>query len=183
MWSIKFFSEGIGLMWLSIGVLAILLVIGIWVRHSRMKPYLTNILIPSCLIALSLVFLVFTFDFRVEEAGPAVIPRFYIFLILLLSSIVLMQIFSGKEETVPKIERTGLLVSAMAALIGYFLVMPFIGYFLSTFIFIVLMLYMLSYRRKGLIWLIAGGWVIFSYYVFYKLLYIQLPLGVFEGLF
>lgn len=183
MWSVKFFSEGIGLLWLTAGVLAVFVGLGILVHRSRMRQYLGNILIPSCLIALSLVFLVFTFDFRVEEAGPAVIPRFYIFLILLLSSIILMQIFRGKEKVVPGIERKGFLALVMAVLIGYFLAMPFMGYFLSTFIFIVLMLHMLSYRRKWLIWLIAGGWVIFSYYVFYKLLYIQLPLGVFEGLF
>ena len=71
----------------------------------------------------------------------------------------------------------------MAVFIGYFLVMPFLGYFLSTFIFIVLILHMLSYKKKGLSWLLAGGWVVFSYYLFYKLLYIQLPLGLFEGLF
>jgi len=181
--SIKFFSEGIGLVWLAIGVAALLLGIGIWIRRSRMKPYLGNILIPSCLIALSLVFLAFTFDFPVQEAGPAVIPRLYIFLILILSSLILMEIFRGKGKTVPKIERTGLLALVTVTLIGYFLVMPLLGYFLSTFIFIVLMLYMLSYRKKRLIWLIAGGWVIFSYFVFYKLLYIQLPLGFFEGLF
>jgi len=184
MWTIKFFSEGMGLVWVAIGLLTLLLGIGIWVRRSRMKPYLGNILIPSCLIVLSLVFLAFTFDFPVqEEAGPAVIPRLYIFLILFLSGLILMEIFRGKGKNVPKIERTGLLALVTVTLIGYFLVMPFAGYFLSTFIFIVLMLYMLSYRKKGLIWLIAGGWVIFSYFVFFKLLYIQLPLGFFEGLF
>jgi len=183
MWSIKFFSEGIGLVWLAFGVLALLLGLAIWIRRSRMKPYLGNILIPSCLIALSLVFLVFTFDFPVQEAGPAVIPRLYIFLVLVLSGLILIQIFRGREKKVSNIDRTGLLVLVTVTLIGYFLVMPFAGYFLSTFIFIVLMLYMLSYRKKRLIWLIAGGWVIFSYFVFYKLLYIQLPLGLFEGLF
>jgi hypothetical protein len=183
MWSVEYFSEGIGLLWLTAGVLAVLAGLGITIHFSRMKPYLGNILIPSCLIALSLVFLAFTFDFRVEEAGPAVIPRLYIFLILVLSGIILMQIFRGKEEAVPKLERKGFLALVMAILIGYFLAMPLMGYFLSTFLFIVLLLHMLSYKKKGLIWLIAGGWVIFSYFMFYKLLYIQLPLGVFEGLF
>ena len=88
------------------------------------------------------------------------IPRLYIFLILVLSGIILRQIFRGKEKVVPKIERTGLLVLTMAILIVYFLAMPFIGYFLSTFLFIVLMLHMLSYRKKMLIYVIAGGWVL-----------------------
>ncbi len=183
MWSVEYFSEGIGLLWLTIGVLAILVGLGIAVRISRMRPYLGNILLPVCLIVLSLVFWVFTYEFREEVAGPAVIPRLYLILIVVLSGILLLQIFRGKEEAVPKLERKGFLFLAMAIFIAYFLVMPWMGYFLSTFLFIVLMMHILSYRRKGLSWLIAGGWVIFSYFLFYKLLYIQLPLGVFDGLF
>ena len=58
-----------------IGVLLALLGSGIWIRSSGRRQYLGNILIPCCLIAVSLVFLVITFGFRAEEAGPALIPR------------------------------------------------------------------------------------------------------------
>ena len=162
--------------------MAILAGLGIAVRFSRMRPYLGNILLPACLIVLSLVFWLLTFDFPEDVAGAAVIPRLYIFLILVLSGIILLQIFRGKERAVPRLERKGFLFLTMAVLIAYFLVMPWMGYFLSTFLFIVVMMHMLSYKKKGRIWLIAGGWVIFSYFLFYKLLYIQLPLGVFENL-
>jgi hypothetical protein len=183
MWSVEYFSEGIGLVWLTIGVLVILAGLGIAVRFSRMRPYLGNILLPSCLIVLSLVSWVFTYEFPEDVAGAAVIPRLYLFLILVLSGIILLQIFRGKEEAVAGLERKGFLVLTMAVLIVYFLAMPLMGYFLSTFLFIAVMMHMLSYRKKGRIWLIAGGWVIFSYFLFYKLLYIQLPLGVFEKFF
>ena len=182
MWSIKFFSEGIGVLWLTAGVLAVLVGLGMAVRFSRLRPYLGNILVPSCLITLSLVFLILTFGFRVEEAGPAVVPRLYIVLIMVLSGIILLQIFLGKEKVVPRLEGKGFLFLIMAIFIGYFLAMPYMGYFLSTFLFIVLMLHILGYRKKVRIWVIAGGWVLLSYVLFYKLLYIQLPLGVFEGL-
>ncbi len=183
MWTVKFFSEGIGLLWLTSGVTLVLVGLGIAIRFSRLRPYLGNILIPSCLVILSLLFLFLTFGFRVQEAGPAVIPRLYIAVILVLSGIIFLQIFQGKEKVVPRLERKGFLVLLMAIFIGYFLAMPYMGYFLSTFLFIVVMLHILAYRRKVLIWVIAGGWVLFSYILFYKLLYIQLPLGVFEGLF
>lgn len=181
--SIEYFSEGIGLLWLTIGVLAILVGLGIAVRFSRFRPYLGNILLPACLVVLSLVFWVFTYEFKDEAAGPAVIPRLYLLVILVLSAILLIRIFREKEKEVPPLGRKGFLALLVAILIGYFLVMPWAGYFLSTFLFIALMMHLLSYPKKGLIWLIAGGWVIFSYFLFYKLLYIQLPLGVFEGLF
>ena len=168
---------------LGIGLAIGLLAIGLLIRLSRMRPYLGNILIPCCLIAVCLVFLALTLGFRVEEAGPALIPRLWIYMILVLSGVILWQILRGRDELVPKIERPGLLAMVMAALTGYFVAMSFLGYFLSTFLFIVLSLHMLSYRKKVLIYLIAGGWVVFSYWVFYKLLYIQLPLGFFEDLF
>lgn len=183
MWSVKYFSEGTGLLWLTVGVLALLAGLGTAVRFSRMRSYLGNILVSCTLIAVAMVFLVFTFDFRVEEAGPAVIPRLYIFLILLLSGVVLMQVFRGKEEVVPGVKQKGLLARVMAALIVYFLLLPYLGYFLGSFLLVVALLHMLAYPKKGLIYVIAAGWVLFSYFAFYKLLYIQLPLGVFEGLF
>ena len=166
-----------------LAVSIVLLGIGIWVHFSKYRPYLGNILVPCCLIIVSLVFLVITFGFRAEEAGPALIPRMWIYLILILSGVVLWQALRGKDKAAPKIEKTGLVVLTLAIFIGYFLVMPFIGYFLSTFLFIVVMLHLLSYRKKILIYVIAVGWTLFSYLVFYKLLYIQLPLGVFEDVF
>jgi putative tricarboxylic transport membrane protein len=183
MWSVAYFSEGMGLLWLTIAVLAVLAGLGAAVHFSRMRPYLGNILVSCTLIALSLVFLAFTFEFPQEEAGPAVIPRLYIFLILLLSGVVLVQIFRGREKAVPAIGQKRLLVKVMAALIAYFLALPFLGYFLGTFLLVAVLLHLLSYPRKGLIYVIAAGWVLFSYFAFYKLMYIQLPLGLFEGLF
>jgi hypothetical protein len=169
---------------LAIGSLIVIVGIGIWVRHSGMKQHLGNILIPCSLIAVSLVLLVLTFGFpRQEEAGPALIPRLWIYLILVLSGIILGQVLRGRDKVAPKIERPGLLVLVMVALIGYFVAMPFMGYFLSTFLFIALLLNVLSYPKKVLIYVIAGGWCLASYLVFYKLLYIQLPLGFFEDLF
>lgn len=169
---------------LGIGSFIVILGIGIWVRHSGMKQRLVNILIPCILIAVSLIFLALTFGFtRQEEAGPALIPRLWIYLIVVLSGIILWQVLRGRDKVAPKIERPGLLVLVMAALIGYFVAMPFLGYFLSTFLFIVLLLNVLSYPKKWLIYVIAGGWCLASYLVFYKLFYIQLPLGFFEDFF
>ena len=169
---------------LVIGSFIVVLGIGVWARHSGKRQYLGNILIPCILIAVSLMFMTLTFRFaRQEEAGPELIPRLWIYLIVVLSAIILWQVFRGKDKVASKIEKPGLLIFVMAALIGYFLAMPFLGYFLSTFLFIVLLLNVLSYSKKVLIYVIAGGWCLASYLVFYKLFYIQLPLGFFEDLF
>jgi len=180
---VQYFSEGVGLLWLTIVGVAVLTGLGIAVRFSGMRPYLGNILVSSSLIALCLALFAFTFDFPAGEAGAAVIPRLYIFLILILSGVVLVQTFRGKEEAVPAIKQKGLLARVVTVVIGYFLALPYLGYFLGTFLLVVVLLHMLSYPRKWLIYGIAAGWVLFSYFMFYKLMYIQLPLGFFENLF
>jgi len=181
--SVKYFSEGIGLLWVAIGIAAVLAGVGIAVRFSRMRPYLGNILVSASLIAVGLVLFTFSFDFTEETAGPAVIPRLYIVLILILSGVVLFKIFRGREEAVPAVRQKGLLAWVVAVLIAYFLALPYLGYFLGTFVLVVVLLHLLSYPKKWLIYGIAAGWVLFSYFVFYKLMYIQLPLGLFEGRF
>ncbi|MBW2000184.1 MAG: hypothetical protein JRJ29_19770, partial [Deltaproteobacteria bacterium] len=57
------------------------------------------------------------------------------------------------------------------------------GYFVSSFLFLAVMMHILSYKKKTVIYMVAVGWVVFSYLIFYRLLYIQLPLGYFEDFF
>ena len=68
----------------------------------------------------------------------------------------------------------------MVFILTYYFAIQTIGYFLSTFLFLTLLMHILSYKKKVVIVLVAGGWVAFSYAVFYKFLFIQLPLGYFE---
>ena len=71
----------------------------------------------------------------------------------------------------------------MLIVVAYYFSMQIIGYFLSSFLFLAVMMHILSYGKKSVIYVVSGGWVVFSYLVFYKLLYIQLPLGYFENFF
>ncbi len=115
---------------LAIASLVVIIGIGVWVRRSGKRQRLFNILIPCILIAVSMIFLILTFDFpRHEEAGPELIPRLWIYLIIVLSAIILWQVFRGKDKVAARIEKPGLLIFVMAALIGYFLAMPFLGLF------------------------------------------------------
>lgn len=178
-----FFSEGIGLNLFIIIVSTVLIGIGFCIHRSEKKKYLGNILLPSSLIALSIVFLAITFSFPEEEAGPAVIPHLWIFWTILLCSGILFQVYRGTIDPDPKSGRIGFLLLLIVILIAYYLAMETIGYFLSSFLFLVVLMHILSYRRKLIIYLVSTGWVLFSYVVFYKLLFIQLPLGYFEYFF
>jgi hypothetical protein len=170
-------SEGLGLHLLIGGLVAGLAAMGIIVRRSRLRPYFGQILVPSALIALSLLFYAVTFSFPKEKAGPAVIPHLWIFWTLVLSGAVLWRVFKGIGKPDPKTGRIGFLLMIIVLLAGYYLAFEILGYFLSSFIFMVILMHLLSYPKKSVIYSAAAGWVIFCYVVFYRLLHIQLPLG------
>lgn len=175
-----YFSEGTGLAMLGAALLIILVGIGIGVRSSAKRPFFGEILVPCTMIALSILFLAITFSFPVGQAGPSAVPRLWIFWLCVLSSGILWQIFKGKETQAVKSGRLGFLLFVTLLLIAYYFAIQTIGYFISTFVFLVLLMHVLSYKRKLIIISVASGWILFSYVVFYKLLYIQLPLGYFE---
>jgi putative tricarboxylic transport membrane protein len=175
-----YFSDGLGLAILIVVLLAMLLTIGIVVRRSSKKDSFGEILVPSSLIAFSIVFLAITFSFPAEEAGPAAIPLLWSFWTIVLCAAILWQVLHGKAKPDPESGRLVFLLLVTLLLIAYYFAIQTIGYFISSFLFLVLLMHILSYKKKLIIYLIAVGWVAFSYIVFYKLLYIQLPLGYFE---
>jgi hypothetical protein len=177
------FSEGLGLKLLIAGLITGLVSVGIIVRKSRFRPYLGQILVPSSLIALSLLFYAITFSFPKETAGPAVIPHLWIFWTLVLGGAMLWRVFRGVGKPDPKTGRIGFLLLVIILLAGYYFAFEFFGYFLSSFIFLVVLMHLLSYPKKSVIYSVASGWVVFCYIVFYRLLHIQLPLGYFENYF
>lgn len=180
---LQFLGEGLGLKILIAGLLAALAGIGIAVRLSGKKEYFGEILIPCALIALSLVFFAVTYSFPTEEAGPAAVPHLWIFWTVLLCSVILWQVFKGTAKSDPKSGRLGFLLLVIVIVIAYYVAMQTIGYFISSFLFLVLLMHILSYKKKVVLYSVAVGWVVFSYIVFYKLLFIQLPLGYFEYFF
>lgn len=177
----EYLSEGRGLqMWAFFLVLAGLGGV-LSFRFTKRKEYTGQAIIPTVMIAFSLLLWAVTFSFPSEEAGPALIPRLWMFWLVLLSSLLLGFCARGKTEKDPERGRFGFLLLGVGLVIAYYFAMDYLGYFLSSFLFLAIVMYMLSYRKPLIIILVCSGWVIFSYLVFYKLLYIQLPLGFIEN--
>lgn len=176
----EYFSTGTGLL-IWTGIL-LLLSAGIFLGflYSKKKDYSGQTIIPLAMIVLSLVLWAATFDFRSEEAGPALIPRLWIFWLILLSVVLLFFCLTGTIAKDPKPGRLAFLGQGIGLVVVYYFAMDYLGYFLSSFLFLATAMYMLSYRKPLTVLLVCSGWVIFSYLVFYKLLYIQLPLGLIE---
>ena len=177
----EYFSEGTGLVIWALFLLLAGLGIVAGFRFSKRKEFTGQSIIPTILIAVSLLFWAVTFGFPLEEAGPTLIPRLWIFWLVLLCTTLLGFCVAGKTKKDPKSGRLGFLAIGIVLVIAYYFAMNYLGYFLSSFLFLAVMMYMLSYRKPLTIILVCSGWVIFSYLIFYKLLYIQLPLGFIEN--
>jgi hypothetical protein len=137
---LQFLSEGLGLKILIAGLLAALAGIGITVRLSGKKEYIGEILVPCTLIALSMVFFAVTYSFPSEEAGPAAIPQLWILWTVLLCSVILWQVFKGTAKSDPKSGRLGFLLLVVVIVVAYYFAMQTIGYFISSFLFLVLLM-------------------------------------------
>lgn len=176
----EYFSTGIGLIIWTSTLLLLSTGIVLGFLYSKKKDYSGQTIIPLAMIVLSLVLWVATLDFPTEEAGPALIPHLWIFWLILLSIVLLFFCLTGNIDKDPKRGRIGFLGLGVGLVVVYYFAMDYLGYFLSSFLFLATAMYMLSYRKPLTILLVCSGWVIFSYLVFYKFLYIQLPLGLIE---
>lgn len=177
----EYFSEGTGLkIW---SLLLVLLSIGaiLAFRLSKRNAYTGQAFIPIVMIAFSLLLWAVTFSFPMEEAGPSMIPRLWIFWSVLLCAVLLFFCITGSGDKDPKSGRLGFLALGIGLLVVYYFAINILGYFISSFIFLAAVMYMLSYRKPVTILMVCSGWVTFSYLIFYKMLYIQLPLGFIEN--
>ncbi|MCK5519903.1 MAG: tripartite tricarboxylate transporter TctB family protein [Candidatus Marinimicrobia bacterium] len=144
------------------------------------KKYLSgHLLIIMIFIAISILFYILSFSFPSNsQVGPEVVPRLWIFILLPLSLLALVQIFKEKRENLEvKSGRLDMVSYFIVFLIGYLFVIYFIGYYISTFIFLLIGMRVLGNKNLKIQLIIAVFWNLFSYLVFYKVLYIPLPLG------
>ncbi len=177
----QYFSHGTGLAIWALLLVAGLVGTGLAFRFSSRREWTGQAMVPAVLMALALLFWAITFDFPAEQAGPAMIPRLWIFSIVVMCCALFFLTVRGRSDRDPEAGRIGFVLLGIMCMVAYYYAIQILGYFLSSVIFLAVMMYMLSCRKPLLIVLVSTGWVAFSYLVFYKLLYIQLPLGFFEN--
>lgn len=163
-----------------LGVFLVYLIIGyIAAKPLAKKHYRGQFVVILALIFISILFLIITYSFRksgVVHSG--VIPRIWIFGILACCIYLLISIFSGKESPDPEagsLQRP--LIFILVTLI-YIVLMPFVGFFLASFIFLIVGIVILEYRKWGVILAVSVGWIAFNYFLFYKLLFVPFPQGI-----
>ncbi|MBT4286749.1 MAG: hypothetical protein HOD92_05370 [Deltaproteobacteria bacterium] len=170
-------SEGLNLALFSLLLIIIEGSAAWWIAKNR-RDMLGSFLVPATLIVFSLILWAVSRSFPDEDIGPIVIPQLWGTLIVVFCGYVILTIVRRKADVDPKTGNLKMLAVVVFLLLVYFFAMDIIGYFLSSFLFLGTLMYVLTYRNHKVIWSISAGWVLFSYLIFFKMLYIALPLGV-----
>ncbi len=148
------------------------------------REWLTGEVTISLILIFGSVFLYFvTLNFPEgklsKTAGPAAMPRMWIFGLVLFSSWLIVRVIRRPNEEKVTTDAGKLFksISLMALMVAYLIVMHWIGYYVATFLFLTAGMYLLSFRKHWLILLSSVVFVAFSYFVFWKVLQVPLPLG------
>ncbi len=159
-------------------VFAIFFLLWAWNRFS-VKRINYDQFISGGILSVSLFFLYQTFLFQIPESvnitSPALIPRIWIAILVFLSILLVVRSKNKEEETGKTFIGTVLLI--IAFLIIYLVAMQWVGYYVTTPLFILSAMYLLNYRKTSIMVINAFGFVLFSYLIFNQLLHIDLPLG------
>jgi len=162
------------------GVFILLAVLLFFFKREWFKG---ELLIPLFLIILSVFLYSLTLDFPSgklsKTAGPAAMPRLWLYGLVIFNGWLLIQQMRLKENLQKKSDANKMQAFGLAGLVLlYLVVLPYLGYYLTTFLFLLTGSYLLRYRRHWLIFATAAGFTVLSYFVFYQILRVPLPLGI-----
>ena len=177
---IKFLGKGPGF-WALMAILAVIFIgIVFIVLKSSKKKYAGRIIIPVFFTELAILFGLLTLGFpnRGDEVGPGIVPGLWIVGILGFSILLIIRALIKHEDEDPKWGRTDKVAVFIVMTIVYLIIMQLIGYYLSTIIYLILGMYYLAYRDWKVMISLTAGWILFSYFAFYRLLYVPLPRGL-----
>jgi hypothetical protein len=166
--------------WAVCAGLAVLLFAGRFVlRRFIGKDYQGQAMVILTLALVSVVFLALTIWFPVRgEVSAAVVPRLWIAGILACLVYLIVKILNKTESPDEVAGDLSLPIKFILATLGYIVLMVLVGYFIASVIFLAVTMTLLSYRRRLVILAISCGWMVFSYVVFYRVLFVPLPQGL-----
>ncbi len=177
----SYIKKGVFSLWV-VGILIWLVIVFgllILVRFD-IKKINFNILLAGFFMWVAAFFYYQTMLFDIPEGlnitSPALIPRIWSIALFVFSVWNIYNELEGKNKPY-KPGNIRLVSKILIVLILYFIMIPQIGYFLSTPVFLLMSMYILMYRKWWIMIINAFGFVLFSYLVFELLLKIDLPLG------
>jgi len=180
-------------LWLPIHFLFLVVFLGlIWLLirlFNKLRPFTGQLLVLAGVFWLGLMFYLISFSFPAPSpilravTDASTIPRAWFYALLPIVVLTLIPILRGKESPDPKWGNLRLLGIILATLIISISLFNVIGYYISSVLFIVVTMWLLGSRSKTELIAVPIGWVVFSYFIFARLLHVRLPIGsIFSGL-
>ena len=185
------FLTDINPLWLLVGFAAILVALFfVYSKFPKTKPYRGQLLVITGFCLFTLLFFLMGFDFKVNkqmrDAGffANTVPNTWAILMVPCAIMVVVNIFSATNNPDEPFEKWMLALGVGVAALAAVFLFEYIGYYLSSVLFLLLMMWLLRERRLPVLIGLPVGWCVFVYFVFDKLLYMGLPTGsLFAGLF
>lgn len=155
----------------------------------RTKPVKAQLLCVVGMDLITLLFYILTFSLRVSKmaaqsgATPRTMPRLWAFLMIFASIGAYIAILKKDNKPDAKFDRwVFALLVALGSIVSVML-FRWIGYYLSSAIFIVTVMIAMGEKNKLQLILTPILWCVFTYFVFNKFLFISLPVGsLFKGI-
>ena len=155
----------------------------------RTKPVKAQLLCVVGMDLITLLFYLLTFSLRVSKmaasagATPRTLPRLWAFLMLLASICAYVAILKKSNKPDKKFDRWVFALLVGLGSIVSVMLFQWIGYYLSSALFIVIVMIAMGERNWIQLTLTPIIWCVFTYFVFNKLLFISLPVGsLFKGI-
>jgi tripartite-type tricarboxylate transporter receptor subunit TctC len=142
---------------------------------------LGRLIVPVGLAAICLLFVSISYSFPVTEGvGPGMVPRLWI--VCLISLCGFQFVRETRKGAGTQRDSSSGMSSRPVAVFGtlmvlYVILMLFIGYFPSSFLFLCVAMSMLGVRDLRVMFGVTTGWLAFSYLLFVRVLYVPLPSG------
>ena len=174
-----------------LGGLAVLMIGFYFIFNAipRTKPVKAQLLCVVGMDLITLLFYILTFSLRVSKmaaqsgATPRTMPRLWAFLMIFASIGAYIAILKKDNKPDAKFDRwVFALLVALGSIVSVIL-FQWIGYYLSSAIFIVVVMVAMGEKNKLQLILTPIIWCVFTYFVFNKFLFISLPVGsLFKGI-
>ncbi len=147
---------------------------------KKTRPYTGQLMVLTGICLLALLFYILTFGFKVSKlatgATAATMPRVWCIALVPVAALCAYSIFRAKKEDAAFGRWKLVFIVIVAVFLSVFLY-QYIGYYLSSALFILLLMLLLEERRPVPLVAVPVCWMLFSYFVFAKFLFISLPKG------
>lgn len=140
-----------------------------------------ELMVLSAVMSLALLFFVMSEALpppsTADTVGARGVPRLWISLLLPLALYQVFLILRDKPKGGKKKRKPLLLFLFLGFMTSYVLLIPILGYLLASLIYLPGILWLLKYRHPVIIAVLTGGWLVFSEFVFRRMLFVDLPAG------